>query len=198
MEQHLRIATLGAQQGVYVGDSLKLSLAFNNVSIKKNGYKYRLVVSTSEAGLSNPTCTYLNEYTLIVNSCGQLPVTLTSFTGKYSGGVSTLDWQTSQELNSDHFDLFKSADGHDFSLVTSIKAAGSSNVSKNYSYQDNSPNTGSNVYYRLKQVDIDGKYTFSSVVKLAIGMSTTAVVYPNPFNNDFTISFSATKQHLPY
>jgi hypothetical protein len=45
----------------------------------------------------------------------------------------------------------------------------------------------------LKQVDIDGKYTFSSVVKLAIGLNTSVVVYPNPFNNDFTVSFSANK-----
>lgn len=186
-------STSGAQQGVYVGDSLKLSLAFNNVSAKMNGYKYRLIVSTSAAGLSNPGCTYLNEYTLIVNSCGQLPVTLTSFTGKYSNGVSTLDWQTSQELNSDHFELFKSSDGQDFSLVATIKSAGLSNVIKNYSYQDNSPNTGSNVYYRLKQVDVDGKYTFSSIVKLTLGLSTSVVVYPNPFNNDFTVSFSANK-----
>ncbi len=186
-------STSGDQQGVYIGDSLKLPLAFNNVTEKMNGDKYRLIVSTSEAGLANPTCTYLNEYTLIVNSCGQLPVTLTSFTGKYSNGVSTLDWQTSQEINSDHFDLFKSADGQDFSLVATIKAAGFSSVIKNYSYQDNSPNTGNNVYYRLKQVDIDGKYTFSSVVKLTIGLSTSAVVYPNPFNSDFTVSFSANK-----
>jgi Secretion system C-terminal sorting domain/Carbohydrate binding domain len=186
-------STSGAQQATYTGDSFTLPLAFNHVTSKMNGYKYRLVVSASEAGLSNPVCTYVNEYTLIVNSCGALPVTLTSFTGKYSNGVSTLDWQTSQELNSDHFDLFKSADGQDFSLVATINAAGFSSVIKNYSYQDNSPNNGQNVYYRLKQVDRDGKYNFSSIVKLALGANTSVAVYPNPFNNDFTVSFSAGK-----
>lgn len=185
--------TLSAQTGSYIGDSIVLSLTFNNVTTNMNGYKYRLVVSTSQAGLANATCTYVNEYTLIVNSCGALPVTLTSFTGRYSNGVSILDWQTSQELNSDHFELFKSADGQDFSLVTKIKAAGFSSVIKNYSYQDNSPNSGNTVYYRLKQIDIDGKYTFSSIVKLSLGLNTSVVVYPNPFNNDFTVSFSATK-----
>ena len=80
----------------------------------------------------------------------------------------SLDWQTSQELNSDHFELFKSADGQDFTSVATIKSAGFSNLTKNYSYQDNSPNTGKYVYYRLKQVDVNGKYTFSSIVKLAI------------------------------
>jgi len=186
-------STLGAQQGTYTGDSMKLSLAFNNVTANMVGYKYRLIVSTSAAGLTSPGCTYLNEYTLIVNSCGELPVTLSSFTGRYSDGVSTLNWQTSQEINSDHFELFKSADGQDFSLVANIKSAGFSSTVKNYTFQDNTPNNGQYVYYRLKQVDVNGKFTFSSVVKLALGVSTSAVVYPNPFNNDFTLSFSANK-----
>ena len=168
-------------------------MSFDNVSVKKNGYKYRLVVSTSEEGLSNPVCTYLNEYTLIVNSCGALPVTLTSFTGRYSNGISILDWQTSQEINTDHFELLKSNDGQNFSLVASVKSAGFRNLLKSYSYQDNSPNNGQYVYYRLKQVDQNGKYAFSSIVKLAIGTNTSLVVYPNPFINDFTVSFSATK-----
>ena len=186
-------SSLGAQQAAFIGDSIKLPLTINNVSSGMNGYKYRLAVSTSEAGLANATCSYVNEYTLVVNACGPMPVTLSSFTGKYSNGVSILDWQTSQELNSDHFDLFKSADGQDFSLVATIKAAGFSSVNKNYTYQDNSPNNGQYVYYRLKQVDIDGKYIFSSVVKLALGVNTSVVVYPNPFSTDFTVSFSASK-----
>ncbi|MEO8861223.1 MAG: T9SS type A sorting domain-containing protein [Ginsengibacter sp.] len=186
-------STLGAQQAVYNGDSYTLPFVFNHVNAKMTGYKYRLIVSTSEAGLSSPGCTYLNEYTLLVNSCGDLPVTLTSFTGRYSNGASILDWRTSQEFNSDHFELFKSTDGQNFSLVAKLKAAGFSSVVKNYSYQDNSPNSGNNVYYRLKQIDIDGKYTFSSIVKLALGLNTSVAVYPNPFNNDFTVSFSATK-----
>ena len=186
-------SSLGAQTAVYNGDSFTLPMSFNNVKSSMTGYKYRLVVSTSEAGLSNPGCTDLNEYTLIVNSCGALPVTLTAFNGKYSNGVAILDWQTSQEINSDRFELFKSADGQDFNLVATIKSAGFSNLVKNYSYQDNSPNGGKYVYYRLKQIDQNGKYTFSSIVKLAIDVNKSVVVYPNPFANDFTVSFSADK-----
>ena len=186
-------SSLGAQTASYTGDTFTLPMSFNNVTSGMNGYKYRLIVSASEAGLSSPGCTYLNEYTMIVTACGPLPVTLSSFTGKYSNGVSVLDWQTSQEINSDYFELFKSADGQDFTHVATIKSAGFSNVIKNYTYQDASPNTGKYVYYRLKQVDQNGKYTFSSIVKLAIGVNTSVVVYPNPFANDFTVSFSADK-----
>ena len=189
-------STLGAQQATYNGDSFILPMSFDNVSVKKNGYKYRLVVSTSEEGLSNPVCTYLNEYTLIVNSCGALPVTLTSFTGRYSNGVSILDWQTSQEINTDHFELLKSNDGKNFSLVASVKSAGFSNLLKSYSYQDNSPNNGQYAYYRLKLIDANGKYTVSSIIKLTIGKNTAVTVYPNPFNSNFTVSFSAEKTAL--
>src|ERR1019366_8110570 len=74
-------SSLGAQTAVFSGDSYTLPLSINNVSSGMNGYKYRLVVSTSQAGLANAGCTYVNEYTLIVNACGPLPVTLSSFTG---------------------------------------------------------------------------------------------------------------------
>ncbi|HVZ96978.1 MAG TPA: T9SS type A sorting domain-containing protein [Chitinophagaceae bacterium] len=185
--------TLSTQEGVYAGDSMVLSLPFNKVTTDMNDYKYRLVVSTSAAGLVNATCTYINEYTLIVAAGGPLPITLSSFTGRYANGVATLSWQTSQEINSDYFELFKSADGENFDPVANIKSAGFSNVVKNYSYQDYSPNPGEYVYYRLKQVDIDGKYTFSSVVKLTVGSNATILAYPNPFTSEFTVSLSADK-----
>jgi hypothetical protein len=186
-------STLGAQTAAYTGDSIVLPLAFNNVTTQMNGYKYRLVVSTSKEGLTNPGCTYLNEYTLIVNACGSMPVMLTSFTGRYSDGSSILNWQTSQEFNSDHFELFKSNDGENFSSVINIKSAGFSSTVKNYSYQDNTSNTGSYVYFRLKQVDANGKFAFSPIVKLALEKNTSLTVYPNPFSSDFTASFSANK-----
>ena len=186
-------SSLGAQKATFIGDSYTLPLVLHNVNSKMNGYKYRLVVSTSEIGLSSPGCTYLNEYTLIVNSCGPTPVTLTSFNGRFSNGSSYLDWQTSQEINSDHFDVFRSNDGQEFSLIATVKSAGFSNTIKNYSFIDNSVNGGQYVYYRLKQTDANGKYTFSSVVKIALGAKTGIEVFPNPFSSNFTASFSASK-----
>ncbi len=182
------------QQAVYNGNSFSLTLDLGIVSSSMNNYKYRLVVATSKAGLANSSCVYFNDYTLIVADCGQhLPVTLTSFTGRYANGTSILDWQTSQEFNSDRFELYTSADGQDFSLVATVKAAGISNLVKNYSYRDNSSNPGKYVYYRLKQVDINSKFTYSSIVKLSLGSMTSVSVYPNPFSNEFTLSFSAGK-----
>ncbi len=190
------VDSTSGEQATYVGNSFTLPLNLGTVTSSMNGYKYRLSVSTSEAGLASADCLYFNDYTLIVNECRSLPVTISSFNGMYSNGVSHLDWKTSQEFNSDHFELQKSADGQNFNSIANIKSAGNSSVVKNYNYQDNTPNSGKFVYYRLKQIDINAKYTFSSVVKLALELNTSVVVYPNPFKDDFTISFSASKTSI--
>ena len=185
--------TTGAQ-AMYVGNNYTLTNNIGLVTSAMNGYKYRLVVSTSQIGLSTPACIYFNDFTLIVADCGPLPVQLTSFSGRYSGGKVLLDWQTSQEMNSDRFELFRSTDGLDFIKVANIKSAGNSNSVRNYSHQDNiAVNSGNNVYYRLKQIDIDGKATFSSIVKLALASKTSFDIFPNPFTSNFTVSFGATK-----
>ena len=132
---------------MYVGNNYTLTNNIGLVTSAMNGYKYRLVVSTSQIGLSTPACIYFNDFTLIVADCGPLPVQLTSFSGRYSGGKVLLDWQTSQEMNSDRFELFRSTDGLDFIKVANIKSAGNSNSVRNYSHQDNiAVNSGNSVY----------------------------------------------------
>jgi hypothetical protein len=165
------------------------------VTSAMNGYIYRLVVATSKAGLINPDCIYFNDYKLVVVAAGPMPVQLTSFAGTYSNGVASLKWQTSQEFNSDRFELFRSADGSNFTLAKSVGAAGNSSTIKNYQYQDQvSANAGSYVFYKLKQIDKDGKFAFSSVIKLSLGDAhATFQLFPNPVVNNFTASFTATK-----
>ncbi len=179
-------------QAAYIGDAFTLPLDLGIVKSSMNGYKYRLVVSSTEAGLADPECVYFNDFTLIVTACGPLPVKLSSFTGRYSNGIAMLNWQTSQELNSDHFELFRSYDAVDYISVAKIASAGYSNTIKNYSYNDHlgSANT---VYYRLKQVDINGKETFSSIVKLSGEIKSGVEIFPNPFYNNFTVSLSSSK-----
>jgi hypothetical protein len=186
-------SSLGAQQSTFSGDSYTLPLSFTNVTTDMNGYKYRLIVSTSVIGLTNPVCTNVNEYTLIVNACAPTPVTLTAFNGKYNNNAAYLDWQTSQEINNDHFELYKSTDGQTFSQIATVKGAGYSNLVKNYSFIDNSVGNSAIVYYRLKQVDGNGKFTYSSIVRIATGGKMGIEVFPNPFVNNFTASFTANK-----
>ena len=179
-------------QGTYVGDKFTYPLDLGKVASSMNGYKWRLAVSTTQAGLSNPECVYFNDFTLIVTACGALPVKLGSFTGSYLNGTASINWQTSQELNNDHFELFKSYDAVNFVSVAKIAGAGLSNIIKNYTYQDHVGGVN-HVYYRLKQVDIDGKETFSAIIKISIGTKGGVEIFPNPFSNNFTVTISSTK-----
>lgn len=161
-----------------------------------NGNVYRLVVATSKSNLSKPECIYFNDYTLVVDAaaCGPTPVKLVSFDGTYSDGIATLNWTTSQELNNDHFELLRSNDGRDFELVATIAGAGNSFTAQKYRYQDRVFAQGNNVYYKLKQIDKDGRFTFSDIIKLSVNATKSSFhVFPNPAKNDFTVSFSANK-----
>ena len=150
-------------------------------------------MAASRVGLTNPDCHYFNDYTLVVAAGGALPVKLTSFDGTYADGVATLKWQTSQELNNDRFELYRSYDGSNFELAATIAGAGNSSLPKNYSYQDRI-NLDGNVYYKLKQIDIDGKFSFSNIVKLSSTDNNGSFkVYPNPVTNSFNVLFSASK-----
>lgn len=181
-------------QGTYSGNTFTVNYNTGVVNAGMNGYKYRLVVATTEAGLSDPSCYYYNDYTLVVPDGGPLPVSLIGFNGKHNNGVSTLDWQTSQEWNSSHFEVLRSLDGRDFKAIGSLDAAGNSNTLKNYTFIDNISGSGY-VYYRLRQVDVDGKTTLSDIVRLRMGNGKEASfdLYPNPFVSNLNASFTAGK-----
>lgn len=181
-------------QTTYINHKFVLTYPINNITAKMNGYMYRLVVSTSQSALSNPQCIYFNDYVLIVAPEGApLPIQLTSFTGTYSEGIATLNWQTSQEINNDRFELFRSFDGSDFELAGTIAGAGNSYSVKNYRYQDR-VNLSGNIFYKLKQIDKDGNFSFSQIVRLSAKSANASFqIYPNPVVSNFTASFSATK-----
>ncbi|MFT3980906.1 MAG: T9SS type A sorting domain-containing protein [Ferruginibacter sp.] len=180
-------------QATFTGTSYTLTYNIGTVTQSMNGYKYRVVVATDQTGLSNPTCGFFNEYTLVVPSCAPMPVSLVSFTGKYNNGTSTLDWTTSQEINNKEFELLRSTDGLKFDKIATIAGAGNTSLTQNYQYLDRISGQGY-VYYRLRQVDFDGKSTLSNIVRLNMGNDVKGMeMYPNPFTRNFTVSFSAQR-----
>lgn len=113
-----------------------------------------------------------------------LPVNLSSFSASKTASSVILNWSTSNEINNNYFNLERSANSVDFSTIgTVVSKATSSNSSSvlNYSFQDNLKNVGSVGYYRLQQVDINGKKSYSNIVSVTNDVSVEAVaVYPNP------------------
>ena len=120
-----------------------------------------------------------------------LPVKLISFGASPAGKEIKVYWQTSSEINSSFFDVEKSVDGRNWKFTGTVKAAGNSNTVLNYQLYDTHPVNGLN-YYRLKSIDTDGKFTYSSVaiVHFKIGSVANITVYPNPVKYQFTLSIA--------
>lgn len=124
-----------------------------------------------------------------------LPVTLTSFTGIARGIDGILNWATSTETNNQGFQVEKSLDGRTFERTGEfVKGAGNSRTVKNYSLTDaNAFAKARVVYYRLKQLDLDGRFAYSPVVKVSASVNTVngLSVFPNPYSDSYQVSFNA-------
>lgn len=132
---------------------------------------------------------------IAVRANSPLPVTFASFTGLKDGAKNFLQWSTTTELNNAFFSLERSLDGANFNELTTVTSKavnGNSNTTLNYDFTDFKPIAGNN-YYRLKQVDKDGKFSYSQVVLLkgnkTNGISISAV-YPNPAKDNVSIVFN--------
>ena len=115
-----------------------------------------------------------------------LPVELTSFEAKWTGSATDLHWATASEKNSSYFVVERSTTGTgEYQAVGRVAAAGSSTSSRSYQLRDaEAGSLGVNtIYYRLRQVDADGRESFSAVAAVTVGKQAGVAqleVYPNP------------------
>jgi autotransporter-associated beta strand protein len=124
----------------------------------------------------------------IGNDGGPLPVELTKFTGTLTKGIASLIWQTSSELNNKGFEVELSNNGNDFRKVGFVKGAGTTNQIQNYTF-DCLVNQAI-VYFRLRQLDVDGKFNYSPVIALRQVNAQTASISPNPSYSDIKLSLT--------
>jgi len=98
-----------------------------------------------------------------------------------------LKWETENSINNDHFEIEHSTDGAGFSVIGVVSDnSGAANAAGGavYSFTDPHPVKGNN-FYRIRQVDIDGKYSWSSVVEFTIGTGSSAIhLQSNPVNDE--------------
>jgi hypothetical protein len=125
-----------------------------------------------------------------------LPITLVSFNGHKEGKSVQLNWKTASEYNNDHFEIETSKDNNHFYKIGSVNSKGNSISEQLYSLMDNVPAKGVN-YYRLKQVDIDARNTFSNTIAVTIDEKGNPVIsYPNPTKDKLTVELSQPAQSL--
>lgn len=144
-----------------------------------------------------------NTYTLAGNIAGLtlhnittpvLPVRLVDFSVKANQNNVALQWQTATESNNKKFVIYRSDDEKAFKELASIDGAGNSSALKNYTFLDKEPLQGNN-YYKLVQVDNDGKETELGLKNVAFDLKSQITIYPNPTSDKATITFEAAKYH---
>jgi PKD-like domain/Metallo-peptidase family M12/Secretion system C-terminal sorting domain len=140
-----------------------------------------------------------NIFVTATNNCGNspmrslfinmspLPVELLSFAANRFNNNVHLDWTTASEIDNDFFTLEKSADGLTFEFLAEIDGAGNSASLLNYAFIDENPFKGVS-YYRLKQTDFNGDYSYSNIVSVYFEGENKFVIYPNPASSTLTIS----------
>ena len=118
-----------------------------------------------------------------------LPITLLDFEGRLNEKNIRLDWTTSLEVNSKAFEIERSYSDTGFVKIGTVPASGNSSEKRSYSFIDPDPPQENN-YYRLKQIDLDGKYEFSRIV-IVKGQSTESgfKILNNPFTDNLAIQF---------
>lgn len=138
----------------------------------------------------------INTYT--INAILQpvdLPIGLLHFSGFNEHSHNSFSWSTSSEINNDFFTLEKTTDGVNFIDVVKTNGAGNSNTILHYSIIDYQPTEGMS-YYRLKQTDFNGEYSYSNLVAIDVFSQLNAdfSIYPNPFSNSATITVNGFSQ----
>lgn len=108
-----------------------------------------------------------------------LPVTLVAFDARKESATTLLSWSTTAETNSDRFEIERSTTGKVWNKIGTVASSGESNVLRKYSFADAAPLAGESLY-RLKMVDKDETFAYSSIKSVVFDHGSVQSVYPNP------------------
>lgn len=140
-------------------------------------------VNTSSQTVTGTGFTSFSEFTGTDNNNPLLPVTWLQFKGEVQGEHALLNWATASEKNNAGFELQRSEDGKLFTPLTFVSGQGTSNSVQHYFFTDqNAFSQYPAFYYRLKQTDFNGTFTYSETIYLKKESLNKWTVYPNPFN----------------
>lgn len=130
--------------------------------------------------ISRSNLTGFSDFAIGMSSAGPLPVDLVYFKAEKKENHVLLLWQTASEENNDYFEIQKSQNMIDYQTIGVVTGKGSTSMVSNYRYEDYLENIGM-VYYRLKQVDFDGSFEYSTISSLYFPLESLAIkIYPNP------------------
>ena len=126
-----------------------------------------------------------------------LPLNLLNFIGRTNAQQQTeLNWQTADELNTKNFEVEWHNDAGTFAPIGNVAAK--TGAYNSYDFLHRNPSEGNN-YYRLKMFDIDGNFTYSSILKTVVKSNNDRInVYPNPVSSSVNISINSDKEEMVF
>lgn len=153
------------------------------------------------AAFSNYSIADVNANEFVVNSATfssplplsslTLPVTISKFEAHCLSQAALLEWSTASEGNNGYFEVERSSNGADWTMLQRINGTVNTTITRNYSYTDT---RGGNYYYRLKQVDMDGSIHYSSIVRTSCTSKEEFVkLYPVPVRDVLTVLIGSDK-----
>jgi hypothetical protein len=120
---------------------------------------------------------------------GSLPIELLNFHAEVLNKKVLLNWTTASEINNDYFTIERSKNNVEWTSIAQINGAGNSTTEIKYSSED-FPNETSIYYYRLKQTDFDGQFSYSNIEVVDLKKLENISIYPNPSNKFFVVESS--------
>lgn len=163
-----------------------------------SGTKFRVVVASTAANISNPSCSFADVtsiLTLNVIDCGApLNTDFISFSAKYEGRSTRLNWTTSQEHEDIIFEIEKSVDGMSFVPVTNVNGS-NNNSDINYYNWGEAITLNQAIYYRIKMSG-HGKQKISRIVKIMAGNEAMELNVPNPFSDKLIVQINSAGSQL--
>jgi len=125
-------------------------------------------------------------------SLAPLPIELTSFTAVKDGMNAILKWETASEFNNHRFEIQVAKSplpltDENFKHIGTVLGNGTTTTNHHYTFTDDSPLKSEYRYYRLKQIDLNGNYSYSAIRSLNFGTFTEVAIFPNPFVGEINI-----------
>ena len=170
---------------------LKLMIKWHNLDPVSAKERTRNNAAYTFQGNRNPYVDHPEYVDLVWNgTCpglAILPVDIVYFTGKVDGNLLKLNWEVGTEINLIQYEIERSFNGTSYTKIGFQESKGT----HNYSFDDLTDNIrGRRVYYRIKKVDKDGKFSYSDVFSIHLPLNTRFTVYPNPIQNNITLRLS--------
>lgn len=152
---------------------------------------------SSDGGLTSYNFLSPNLNAPLLLGSGVVPVLFTKFEAGCNTNGTVIKWSTASEFNSNYFELQRSTDGNNWSRVSTIKGAGNSSSLHAYQLYDQVKGTA---FYRIKEVDLDGQFVYTSIVKSNCKFSGLGVIiYPVPARDILNLAIASDrniKTHL--